>query len=106
MQYNYARPNLLLVISPSVFLTGSHDLQNVLAVLYRPKLSKTLNLFASLQVVDDYALSTNLNARSFAHSRVGVGRKQVVFGVGNDLDWYGMPSDFRVNLGPFIGYTF
>ena len=106
VQYSYSRPTLLLVLSPSVFLTGSHDLQNVLAILYQPKLTRALNLFSSMQVFDDYVVGMNLNVRSFAHSRVGMGRKRLVFGVGSDLDWYGTPSDFRVNTGPFVGYTF
>lgn len=106
VQYSYGRPNLLLVVSPSVFLTGSHDLQNVLAVLYTPHLTKTFNCFSSVQIVDDYVIGTSLNARSFAHSRVGLGYRRLVFGVGGDLDWYGNPSDFRVNVGPFVGYTF
>ena len=106
LQYSFPRPNLLLGRAPSVFLTGSHDLQNVLAILYQPKVNKKLNFFGSLQVVDDYVVSTNLNVRSFAHSRIGLGHERLVFGVGSDLDWYGMPSDFRVNVGPFVGYTF
>ena len=47
MQCSYLRPNLLVVISPSVFLTRSHDLQNVLAVLYRPKLNDSIIFFGA-----------------------------------------------------------
>lgn len=106
LQYLFTRPEVLIVLAPSIFLSGKHDLQNVLAVLCQPKLGMHWQLYANVQALDDFVVSANLNVRSFAHIRTGLTRSRLTFGVGADLDWYGMPSDFRTNVGPFVGYSF
>lgn len=94
------------MLAPSVFLTSTHDVQNVLAVLYQPELGKRWKLYENVQVFDDYVRAKALNARSFAHIRSGATRSRCTFGVGIDLDWYGQPDSFRSNAGPFIAYSF
>ena len=106
LQYLFTRPHLLVVLAPSVFLSGGHDLQNVLAVLYQPGLRPHWSFYGNVQALDDYVLTAGLNARSFAHMPAGLTRGRCTFGVGVDLDWYGSPSDFRTNAGPFLGYSF
>jgi hypothetical protein len=105
-QYLFVRPTLLLVFAPSVFISGTHDVQNVFAMLYQPALGKQWHFYANVQVLDDYIVSQALNARSFAHIRLGGTRSRCTIGLGVDLDWYGQPEDFRRNIGPFIGYSF
>ena len=106
VQYLLARRSLVFVLSPSVFLSGTHDVQNVLAMLYQPVLKKDWRFYGNAQIFNDYIVRQALSARSFVHLRFGVSKARLTFGVGTDLDWYGIPSDFRTNVGPFIGYSF
>jgi hypothetical protein len=106
VQYVHASPKVLFVFSPSVFLTGSHDVQNVVVASYQPTLSHHWRLYESAQVFDDYVVSLRQDERRFVHARTGASYNLFTFGFGTDFDWYGIPYSYRSNYGPFAAYSF
>lgn len=107
VQYVYGSPTLVVVVSPSVFLTTDHDFQSVTVVQYQPRLSPNWKLYTSLAGLADYDVDAKLNARDYLHTRVGVSYRLLTFGFGSDFDWYGVPTNtYRSNFGPFLGYSF
>ena len=107
LQYVYHKPTFLLLLSPSVFVEGNHDLQNVLVAQYQPVISKDWRLYELALVIDDLAVTPNTDARSLLHIRSGANYRKATFGFGADLDRYGLPTfSSRRSFGPFIAYSF
>ncbi len=107
IQYVYHKPTFLLLLSPSVFIGGNHDLQNVLVAQYQPVISKVWRLYELALVIDDFVVTTDTDARSLLHIRSGASYRKATFGFGADLDRYGLPMfSSRKSFGPFIAYSF
>ena len=107
VQYVFHKPTFLLLLSPSVFIGGNHDLQNVLVVQYQPVIKKDWKLYELALIIDDLVVTTDTDARSLLHIRSGASCRKATFGFGADLDRYGLPTfSSRKSFGPFFAYSF
>lgn len=106
IQYVRATPTWLIVVAPGLLLSGSHNVQAVSVIEYKPKISTAVRFYSGLQGFYNYHISNGYHQRSYINSRLGLSYQQVTFGLGGNFNWYGPKKLYKDNIGVFLRYSF
>lgn len=102
LQYLFANPKWLFVLSPSIALLPNTAFQSVSILEYKPKLSKKLRLYTRFQGIYNFNLENGLHERSLVYLRTGLTIKRTSLGFGFNLDFYSPSISKQQNLGIFL----
>ena len=89
IEYVFRTRSLLFVIAPDIQLTNNHSLDGLSVLEFTPRLSESWGMYIRLQGLYSYDPTDALHERSYFNARIGPYYKQLAFGVGSNLDWYG-----------------
>ncbi|MFK8275982.1 hypothetical protein ACI76Y_09945 [Capnocytophaga cynodegmi] len=101
--YSYAKPDLLFVVNPRIDLTKNGTFETFSLVEYRPKINDNWSYYSRLQGVYVQTTDFEHHARSYIMARLGVIYKDINFGLGTNLDWYGPAKKYYGSVGVFVG---
>jgi len=100
-RYSYADRKWLVLLSPSYFISKTHNVDVTTIIQFRPPINEKLNLYTHLEGKYEYNLTQNGHDRSFFNWRLGLMYKKYAFGAGSNLDWYGPLKVSKQNYGIF-----
>lgn len=106
LQFFSASPTWLFVINPNLQLGPETTFGTVGIVEYKPGLSHSLRLYTRLQGIYSLNMESGLHDRSLMYIRLGLTKKRTSFGLGLNLDFYGLEKDREENFGIFINHLF
>lgn len=101
--YTQISKNYLLVYTPRIDLTQDHNIENVLIFEYYPKINKNWSLYSRIQAMYNHNIAKHSHDRSYLYLRLGTAYKNLRFGLGSNIDYYGPDRIGKVSFGVFIG---
>jgi hypothetical protein len=104
LQFSRFRKNFIVFIVPRMDIKEDPSYEIMLFTEYFPKLTDKLNLYARLQVMENFT-GKNHN-RSYQLLRLGLRKNNIRFGLGFDLNAYGTKSKYTRNFGIFTKVHF
>lgn len=105
IMYTYANREWLVVANPRVDLHKKTNGEILALVEYKPQLNEKLKLYTRAQALYTQNLPDDYHARSYVMLRAGVTFKDVTFGVGGNLDYYGPQKMRDHNIGGFVNFN-
>lgn len=102
LQYVYANPIWLLVITPTLVFTTDKTMSLLTILEYKPNLTNKLKLYSRVQGLYNQNIKFSEHERSYLQLRLGLDYKGYQFGLGGNLDYFGKNRAFKGNYGLFI----
>lgn len=87
---------IMLVVVPTMYFSNSQFFETYASVEYQPKINDKLNLYTQLRGLYNFNIQNNDHDRSYCDTRLGLGYKNMTFGIGYNWDSYG-PLKINVN---------
>ena len=106
LQFFSANPKWLFLFSPNLQLAPSINFETVGIVEYKPMLSKNVGLYSRFQGIYNQNLDDGAHERSLLYLRAGVALGKTSFGLGVNIDFYGLERTQEENYGLFINHVF
>jgi hypothetical protein len=106
VQYVFVNREILLVLTPTIEVSQTNNIQGLIIGEFRPPLSSKVYLFSRVQVLYNYNTNNEFHQRSYIQLRLGVGIGKYQFGPAMNLDYYGPEKVFKGNYGAFIRFNF
>lgn len=102
--YSKATPDWLVVANSRIDFSRDTNIEGMFLVEYKPKISNNWRLYSRIQALYEYSSIIHMQTRSYLMARAGVSYKEITFGLGTNIDYYG-PEKFNENsYGIFIGF--
>lgn len=102
--YSKATPDWLFVANSRIDFSRDTNIEGMFLVEYKPKISNNWRLYTRIQALYEYSSIIDMQTRSYLMARAGVSYKEITFGLGTNIDYYG-PEKFNENsYGIFIGF--
>jgi hypothetical protein len=102
LQYLFTNKDFVLVLLPRFDLTQTYNFETFAVLEYKPSLSKNWGIYSRIQGLYNYNTNLKFHEVSSIYLRLGVSYKNVQFGLGTNLDFYGPDYDNVNNFGIFI----
>lgn len=102
LQYLFVNKNLLAIILPRYELGQEAHVEVFGLLEYRPRLTETWGIYSRVQAMYNQNVSTSAHDRSFVWLRAGVSYKNLQFGLGANLDYFGPEIKNQYSVGGFI----
>lgn len=106
VHYAYARPSLMVVISPGFHVTETNNLEILSQLEVKPQLNEKYRWYSRIQGFYTQQTTNGAHARSYLNIRLGVMKGFCAVGVGANWDWYGPDRRFLENYGVFTRLYF
>jgi hypothetical protein len=106
VQYVFVNRKILLVLTPTIEVSESNNIQGLIIGEYRPTLSSKVDLFSRVQALYNYDTNNEFHQRSYIQLRLGAGIGKYQFGPAMNLDYYGPEKVFKGNYGAFVRFNF
>lgn len=97
----YADPVWMFMFVPFLNLQPGRNSENVLVAEYKPQLNDKLKLYTHVMGLYNHSITLNAHDRSFYQLRLGLTFRNLTFGAGSNIDYYG-PQ--RVNKNTYGGF--
>jgi hypothetical protein len=102
LQYVFANPKWLFVVTPNLIFT-TRNTASLLSILeYKPKLTDQLKVYSRVQGLYNHNIKSSAHERSYLQLRIGIEYKKYQFGLASNLDYFGPNRSFKENYGVFI----
>ncbi|MBU3823110.1 hypothetical protein KO566_13690 [Flavobacteriaceae bacterium XHP0103] len=105
-KHSFANKKFLAVTNLSFFVNESLDAKLFGLYEYHPGISEKWKFYSRLQFIHNISLNDNEHNISNAYLRVGLQKKDFIFGLGGNFEWSGPNKVFSNNFGPFIRWEF
>lgn len=102
LQYLFANRDFVVVVLPRFDLTQTYNFETFVVFEYKPMLSKNWGIYSRLQGLYNYNTKFGFHEISSIYLRLGVSYKNVQFGAGTNLDFYGPDYYNAKNFGLFV----
>lgn len=102
LQYLFANEDFVVVIIPRFDLTQTYNFETFTVFEYKPMLSENWGIYSRFQGLYNYNTKQNFHEVSNIYIRLGLSYKNVQFGLGANLDFYGPDYNNVNNYGIFI----
>lgn len=102
VMYNYADPDWLVVAYPRVDLSKDSNVESLVLVAYKPKINEKWRFYSRIQGLYAYTMNIEKHSRSYIQARAGVSYKELTFGAGTNIDYYGPTKHNENSFGGFL----
>lgn len=102
LQYVFANPKWLFVITPNLILTTGKTASVLSLLEYKPKLTKQMKLYSRIQGLYNHNIKLSVHERSYLQLRIGLEYHKYQFGLASNFDYFGPLQSFKNNHGIFI----
>ncbi|WP_404986284.1 hypothetical protein ACI513_04015 [Chryseobacterium sp. M5] len=102
--YTKANPTWLFVANSRIDLSKDTNVEGMFLVEYKPKINDNWRFYSRVQALYEYSTVIDMQTRSYLMLRAGLSYKEITFGVGSNIDYYG-PEKFNENsIGGFVSF--
>ncbi len=105
LQFTWAMNDLFVAITPRFDLYKNHAAELFLMTTYTPNIKNDLNFYSRFQGLYAALTKDGSHERSYAWFRVGMSYKDITFGLGANLDYYGPMETNINNFGVFTAFN-
>jgi hypothetical protein len=102
LQYVFANPKWLFVVTPNLIFTKGNTTSFLSILEYKPKLTDQLKVYSRVQGLYNHNIKSSAHERSYLQLRIGLEYKKYQFGLASNLDYFGPSRSFKENYGVFI----
>ncbi|WP_316756524.1 hypothetical protein [Pedobacter aquatilis] len=102
LQYLFANKDFVVVILPRFDLTQTYNFETFAVFEYKPTITKTWGVYTRAQGLYNYNTQLGYHEISSINVRLGLSYKNIQFGIGTNLDFYGTGYNSNKNFGTFI----
>lgn len=101
--YTKANPTWLFVANSRIDYSKDTNVEGMFLIEYKPKINNDWRFYSRIQALYEYNTVIDMKTRSYLMARAGVSYKEITFGLGTNIDYYG-PEKFNENsYGVFVG---
>jgi hypothetical protein len=102
LQYVFADPKWLFVVTPTLIFTKGNTASLLSILEYKPKLTDQLKVYSRVQGLYNHNIKSSTHERSYLQLRIGLEYKKYQYGLASNLDHFGPSRSFKENYGVFI----
>lgn len=104
LRLTWAKDDLIVALMPRFDLYKNHAAELFLMTAYSPNIKNDLNFYSKFQGLYAALTKDGTHERSYAWFRVGLNYKDITFGLGANLDYYGPVKANINNFGVFTSF--
>lgn len=102
--YTKANPTWLFVANSRIDLSKDTNVEGMFLVEYKPKINDNWRFYSRVQALYEYSTVIDMQTRSYLMLRAGLSYKEITFGIGSNIDYYG-PEKFNEScIGGFLSF--
>lgn len=102
--YTKANPIWLLVANSRIDYSKDTNVEGMFLVEYKPKFNDSWRFYSRLQALYEYSTVIDMQTRSYVMARAGLSYKEITFGAGTNIDYYGPEKHNENSFGGFISF--
>ncbi len=102
--YTKTNHDWLVVANTRVDLVKDVNVEGLVLVEYKPKINEKLRFYSRLQALYEYNTVIEKHYRSYLMARAGVSYKELTFGLGANIDYYGPLKHNENSFGGFVSF--
>ena len=102
LKYVFANREVLFVVTPTIHISPTHNIEGLTLLEYKPAITKELHLYTRFQGFYNRNLKYDHHERSYMQFRAGLGIKHYQFGLATNFDYYGPAKLLKDNYGIFL----
>lgn len=102
--YTKANPTWLLVANSRIDFSKDTNVEGMFLVEYKPKINDKWRFYSRLQALYEYSIVIDMQTRSYVMARAGLSYKEITFGIGTNIDYYGPEKHNENSLGGFLSF--
>jgi hypothetical protein len=102
IQYNFANPKWLFVLTPNYIFSDDKNISVLSLIEYKPQLTNRIKLYSRVQGLYNQNIKASVHERSYLQFRFGLDYNGYQCGFAGNWDYYGADKDFKENYGMFI----
>ncbi|MCW2259518.1 MULTISPECIES: hypothetical protein [Sphingobacterium] len=102
--YTVANPTWLFVANSRIDYSKDTNVEGMFLVEYKPQINDNWRLYSRIQALYEYSTVINLQTRSYLMARAGLSYREITFGVGANIDYYGPEKHNENSIGGFLSF--
>lgn len=102
--YTKANPTWLLVANSRIDYSKDTNVEGMFLVEYKPKINDSWRFYSRLQALYEYSTIIDMQTRSYVMARAGLSYKEITFGAGTNIDYYGPEKHNENSFGGFVSF--
>jgi hypothetical protein len=99
--YAFANENWLFIASPRIDLQQNPNIEAMVLAEFKPKINDNWRLYSRLQGLYSQMTEIDMHGRSYVRARAGLSYREIAFGVGANIEYYGPLKLNENNIGVF-----
>lgn len=102
--YTKANPTWLFVANSRIDFSDDTNVEGLDLVEFKPEINDKWRFYSRLQGLYEYSTIIDMQTRSYVMARAGLSYKEITFGLGANIDYYG-PEKYNENsFGGFVSF--
>lgn len=102
--YTKANPTWLLVANSRIDYSKDTNVEGMFLVEYKPKINDSWRFYSRIQALYEYSTVIDMQTRSYVMARAGLSYKEITFGAGTNIDYYGPEKHNENSFGGFLSF--
>lgn len=102
--YTKADPTWLFVANSRIDLSKDTNVEGMFLVEYKPKINDNWRFYSRVQALYEYSTVIDMQTRSYLMLRAGLSYKEITFGIGSNIDYYGPEKSNENSIGGFVSF--
>lgn len=102
--YTKANPNWLFVVNFRIDFSKDTNVEGMFLVEYKPKINDKWRFYSRAQALYEYSTVIDMQTRSYVMTRAGLSYKEITFGIGTNVDYYGPEKHNENSIGGFLSF--
>lgn len=102
--YTKANADWLFVANSRIDFSKDTNLEGMFLLEYKPKIDNDWRFYSRIQALYEYSTVIDMQTRSYLMGRAGVSYKEITFGIGTNIDYYGPEKHNENSIGGFLSF--
>ncbi|MEN2399387.1 hypothetical protein GKZ90_0006340 [Flavobacterium sp. MC2016-06] len=99
--YSFVNQKWTIILAPRIDLQKDPNIEGIALVEFKPKLNENWRMYFRVQALYSYMTEIEDHGRSYIRSRAGLSYKEISFGAGANIEYYGPMKQNENNIGFF-----
>lgn len=102
--YTRVNRNWLFVANSRIDFSKDTNVEGLVLAEYKPKISENWSFYSRIQALYEYNTKIDMQTRSYIMARAGLSYKELTFGAGTNIDYYGTQKHNENSYGGFVSF--
>lgn len=99
--YSFVNEKWLIIASPRIDLQQNPNIEGIVLAEFKPKINENWSIYTRVQGLYSHMTEISDHRRSYIRARAGLSYKEIAFGVGANIEYYGPLKHNENNIGVF-----